>query len=63
MYKNWKDFFANDPDWQLLKSEKTIKTEKLLTKIEFLKSVTASAFSEENYRKYVKSFKNKQQNQ
>ena len=44
--------------WQ---PDKSIKIEKLLSKIEFLRSITAGAFSEEAYIKYVKSFKNKQQ--
>ena len=59
-YKNWKDFFENDPDWQKLKSEQSIKTEKLLTKIAFLRWIGADAFSEEAYRKYVKSFNERQ---
>ena len=54
--KNWKDFFENDPDWLSLKAEQSIKTDKLLSKVEYLKLVTASAFSETAYRKYVKSF-------
>ncbi len=54
--RNWKDFFESDPDWQKLKSEQSIKTEKKLSKIEFLRLVTASAFSEQAYRKYIKSF-------
>ena len=56
MTKNWKDFFENDPDWQMLKGEQSIKTEKLLSKVGFLRLVTASAFSEESYRKYKKNF-------
>ena len=40
--RNWKDFFESDPDWQKLKSEQSIKTEKKLSKIEFLRLVTAS---------------------
>ena len=55
-YRNWKDFFENDPDWQMLKSEQSVKTEKLLSKVEFLRLITASAFSEESYRKYKKNF-------
>lgn len=56
MTKNWKDFFENDPEWQKLKVEQSIKTEKKLSKVEFLRLVTASAFSEEAYRRYIKSF-------
>ena len=55
-YINWKDFFENDPDWRMLKAEQIVKTKKLLTKVQFLRLVTASAFSEQAYRKYVKSF-------
>ena len=58
-YKKWKDFFDNDPDLQMLKGEQSVKTEKLLSKVEYLRLVTASAFSDESYRKYKKSFKEK----
>lgn len=63
MAKNWKDFFANDPEWQMLKAEQTIKTKKLLSKVEFLRLVTASGFSEAAYIKYKKHFNDNAENE
>ena len=54
--RNWQDFFANDPDWLLLKKERTLKTEKKLSKIQYLRLVGADAFTEKAYINYIKHF-------
>lgn len=43
---------AKDKTWQETKSKTNIETDKLLTKVEFLKSVGHEMFSEQAYKEY-----------
>ena len=47
---------AKDKTWQQTKSRTNLKSEKLMTKIEYLKSVGHENFTERGYKEYKKQF-------
>lgn len=49
------DNFWETPEWIKLKTAE-VKTEKLLSRVEFLRLVGAKNFSDEKYKKYLETF-------
>lgn len=47
--------FWERPEWIKLKTSE-VKTDKLLSKVEYLRLVGAKNFTEESYRKYLETF-------
>ena len=55
----WKEFFATDPDWNYIKGKEEKRTGKILSRNKFVKLVGADVYTEEAYRRYKKSFEEK----
>ncbi|MBK7380449.1 MAG: hypothetical protein IPJ03_15955 [Ignavibacteriales bacterium] len=49
--------FWQEPEWTKLKQSCVMKTERLLTRLEYLKEVGANNYSEEKYMNYIKTIK------
>jgi len=47
--------FWQEQEWIKLKQSCVMKTERLLTRLEYLKEVGANNYSEEKYQEYLKS--------
>jgi hypothetical protein len=52
------EFFQADPDWLAAKAKANkIKSDRLLTKLEFLKILGRGRFTEDLYKKYCQDFR------
>lgn len=51
--------FWQEPDWIKLKQSCIMKTERLLTRLEYLKEVGANNYSEEKYKQYLEAMEKK----
>lgn len=51
--------FWQEAEWIKLKQSRTMKTERLLSRLEYLKEVGASNYSEEKYQEYLKPMEKK----
>ena len=54
------DFLKNDPDWQAAKmNTEKIQSDKIMTKVEYLKYIGWKNFTESGYKEYLQKLKNK----
>lgn len=53
--------FWQEPEWIKLKQSCVMKTDRLLTRLEFLKEIGAKEYSEGKYQEYLKIMKNNDQ--
>ena len=53
------DYFKNDPLWQKMKAG-TIKSEKKLSKVKYLRAVGWESYSKEAYERYVRNWEDEQ---
>ena len=51
--------FWQEQEWIKLKQSCVMKTERLLTRLEYLKEVGANNYSEEKYQQYLKEMEKK----
>lgn len=50
--------FWQEPEWIKLKQACVMKTERILTRLEYLKEIGSKEYTEEKYQEYLKIMKN-----